>query len=238
MIIGIIAASIALVITLVILCLTVFFPIKNITASGSRFYSSEEIVKASGIKIGDNIFAFGKSDAIEALKAKLPFIERVEFDRDFPDGLRIKVYDAKPYLCVSVGGKYYNVSKAGWVLEQLDQKPNNAFEIKMPKVECSVGSEIVYNDKKSKTLLDKIVKLLEENSIKIDYIDISNPILIKVGVDGRFDVNFGSENSLEHKVKHLKATMEKIAKDKSGSINLSMWNDQKPQGTFVENNTK
>ena len=164
MIIGIVAASIALVITLVILCFTVFFPIRNITASGSKFYSAEEIIKASGIKIGENIITFGESDAVEALKAKLPFIERVEFDRVFPDGLRIKVYDAKPYLCVSIGGKYYNVSKAGWVLEKLDKKPNNAFEIKIPKVECSVGSEIVYKDKKSKNLLDKIVKLLENNS--------------------------------------------------------------------------
>ena len=50
-----------LVITAVILCLTVFFPIKNITATGSKIYSNAEIVKQSGISVGDNIFTFGEN---------------------------------------------------------------------------------------------------------------------------------------------------------------------------------
>lgn len=237
-IICLVAVIIVAVITLVILCLTVFFPIEKITTSGSKIYTNEEIVKASGINKGDNIFTFGADDAINSLKAKLPFIERVEFDRKFPDKLHIKVYDAKPYLCISLNGEYYNVSKEGWVLEKVENKVNNAFEIRLPGVKCEVGSQIIYTDEKSKKMLYKVIKLLEANSIKIDYIDVTNPVIIKAGVDGRFDVNFGTENLLENKVKHLKKTMETIAQNKSGSINLSMWNDQKPQSTFVEYHTK
>lgn len=229
---------VVLAITAVVLCLTVFFPITKITASGSKIYTSEEIIANCGIKTGDNIFVFSKKRATDLIKAKLPFVEKVEFIRNFPDTLKIKVYDAKPYYCVSQNGAYFNVSKAGWVLEKLAEKPDNAFEIRISDVKCNVGTQIQFNDEKSYNMLQNVIKLLEDNDFEIDYVDVTNAITIKAGVEGRFDVNFGTENSLENKVMHLKATIENIPQNKSGSINLSMWNDQNLQGTFVENNTK
>ncbi len=229
---------VSLVATAVTLCLTVFFPITKITASGSNIYTSEEIIANCGIKTGDNIFVFNKKSATDLIKAKLPFVEKVEFVRDFPDTLKIKVYDAKAYYCVSQNGAYFSVSKAGWVLEKVTEKPDDAFEIKISDVKCNVGTAIVFNDEKSYNMLQNVIKLLEDNDLKIDYVDVTNAITIKAGVEGRFDVNFGTENSLENKVKHLKATIESLAENVSGSFNLSMWNDQIPQGTFVKNNTK
>lgn len=238
MITGFIVFVIIALITLVILSLTVFFPIERITASGSKIYTSEEIIATSGIKKGDNIFTFDKKTAESLLKAKLPYIENVEFIRDFPSGLSIKVNDAKPYYCILVNGEYYSISKAEWVLEKSIEKPENIFEMKIKDVKSTVGSKLVFNNEKTKNIFEKTLKLLEDNEIKIDYIDVTNPIIIKAGVEGRFDVNFGTENSLESKIKHLRKTMDAIPKNESGSINLSMWNDQKPEGTFVKNNTK
>ncbi len=235
---GLITLSIVLVITAVILCLTVFFPISKITATGSKIYTSEQIVENCGVKIGDNIFAFSRKKASNTLKTNLPFIEKVEFSLKLPDMLKIKVSDAKPYYCVAYNGAYYNVSKAGWVLEKTSEKTDGVFEIKISDVKCKVGSEIVFNDKKSYEKLQNIIALLENNDFKIDYVDVTNLVTIKAGVEGRFDVNFGTENSLENKVLHLKTTIESIPENKSGSINLSMWNAQNLQGTFVENNTK
>ena len=235
---SLIVLIIALVITVVALCLTVFFPITKITATGSKIYTSEEIIANCGIKAGDNIFAFNKKRATDLIKAKLPFVEKVEFVRDLPDTLKIKVYDAKAYYCVSLNGVYYNVSKAGWVLEKTNEKTDGVFEIKISDVKCTVGTQIKFNDEKSYKMLQNVIKLLEDNDLVIDYVDVTNSITIKAGVEGRFDVNFGTENSLENKVMHLKTTIENIPENKSGSINLSMWNDQKPQGTFVENHTK
>ncbi len=228
----------ALVITAVILCLTVFFPITRINATGSKIYTSEEIIANSGIKSGDNIFTFGQGRATDLLRAKLPFIEKVEFNRDLPDTLNIKVYDAKAYYCVAQNGAYYNVSKAGWVLEKVNERSENVFEIMLPDVECSVGSAIVFKNDKSKKMLDDLIELLEENELNVDYVDVTNTITLKAGVEGRFNVNFGTENSLENKVRQLKVMIENIADNESGDINLSMWNQQKPEGTFVKNHTK
>ncbi len=235
---GFIALIVALVITAVALCLTVFFPITKINVSGSKIYTSDEIILNSDIKIGDNIFTFGEKNATKSLKSKLPFIEKIEFKRELPGTLTIKVSDATAYYCVLQNGAYYNVSKAGWVLEKTDEKNDGVFEIKTSKIKCAVGSEIVFEDEQSYQMLINTIKLLEKNKIKIDYVDVTNSITIKAGVEGRFDVNFGTENYLENKIKHLKVSIENIGENKKGEINLSMWNDQNKQGTFVENYTK
>lgn len=237
-IISFIFLSIVLVITAVILCLTVFFPINNISASGSNIYTSEEIIEQSGIKAGDNIFTFGEKQAEANLKKHLPFIEKVEFVRSLPDSIQIKVSDAKPYLCYKQGDSYYNVSKAGWVLEGVSEKAEDVFEIKLSGAECKVGEMIVFKDENSKEILENLITLLEENSLKIDSVDVTNIISLKAEIEGRFTVNFGTENDLESKVRHLKKTCDTLGNDASGSINLSVWNDQKPEAYFVKNNTK
>ena len=44
----------------VVLSLTVLFPIKDITATGSKIYTEKEIVKYSGISLEDNLLGLAK----------------------------------------------------------------------------------------------------------------------------------------------------------------------------------
>ena len=67
----------------VVLSFTVFFPIKNITVTGSKIYSSEEIIKISGIEAGDNLFAVNENSAENQLKKNLPYIESIKFNRKY-----------------------------------------------------------------------------------------------------------------------------------------------------------
>ena len=45
--------------------------------------------------------------------------------------------------------------------------------------------------------LENTIEILENYGFKIDYVDVTNSVTIKAGVEGRFDVNFGTENSLD-----------------------------------------
>lgn len=219
---------------LITLCLTVFFSIKNLTATGSKVYSNEEIIKVSGIKKGDNLFAINRSDVLNKLKQKLPYIETVKFDRNFPDSLKIKVTDADEYAAYSLGGKFYTVSRSGWVLEENYEKPDKIFEIRGVKAKCKVGNAIEFKDEKQNELIERIYNALKQNNIKIDYIDITDEIELKIGVCKRFDVNLGTSNNIEEKVKHLEKMIEKLDKKAEGKINLSMWTIDNPKAAFVE----
>ncbi len=217
-----------------ILSVTVLFPIKKITAKGSKIYSEEQIVNACGIKSGDNLIVVSQDKALENLKKTLPFIQSIEFDRSFPDTLKIKVTDAKEKICYIVNDKYYTVSEDGWVLNSYDKRPKALTLIISDGIKCKVGSKLEITDKNIKELYAKIDDTLKYYKLKADYINLTDRLQIKVKVENRFIVNLGSSKDMEPKIKHLKAMLQKSGKDVVGNINLSMWSRNNPQGSLKE----
>ena len=70
---------------------TVFFRVENIAVTGNSRYTQEEIVAASGIKPGDNLFHMNKFQIEGELKHGLPYLEEVSIDRQLPNGVTIGV---------------------------------------------------------------------------------------------------------------------------------------------------
>ncbi len=222
----------------VILSLTVLFPISKITAKGSKIYTQAEIISSCGIKTGDNLFTASKKETLALLQKKLPFIETVEFERSLPDTLNIKVTDAKEYACYMVGNKYFTVSKSGWTLNSYIEKPQNVILIITDKVKCKVGTAIQFENDYSHSEVQNIIELLRKYDIAVDNVDITDSVNLKAKIEGRFIVNFGTEVDLEQKIRHLDSMIKEIDQNDTGKINLSMWNSQNTQGTFVQTDIK
>ncbi len=221
-----------------ILSLTVFFPIENITASGSAVYNSEQIIESSGIQKGDNLFVVSESVVLSKLKTKLPYIESVKLKRKLMGDIKIFVKDADEYAVILNNGNYYTVSKSGWVLEKSEEPAENIFEILGADTECKVGAEIIYKNAEQKELINRITESLKVEKININFVDISDSLNLQVGVENRFTVLIGSSNNIEEKIKHLRGMIEKISPEKQGKINLSMWTVDNTTATFVEKNDK
>ena len=218
------------------LSLTIFFPIEKISVTGSKIYTAQQIENVSGIDVGDNLFALSEKAVLKKIKRKLPYIECVKLKRELPSSLSIEVSDAKEFACFYVGDKYYTVSKSGWVLNETETPPENLFLISGATVKCSVGNEMIFSNQEEKVRIDEITTTLTEEKLKTDYIDISSNVSLKLGVEGRFDVELGTANDLHEKIRHLSSMIEKIDTSKRGKINLSMWTNTNPKGTFVEEN--
>lgn len=219
----------------VILSLTVFFPIEKLSAGGSKIYSQEQILKLSGIKKGDNLFAISNSKTTEKLKKSLPYVETITFKRQMPDTLKIIVKDAEEFACYKVKNKYYIVSRSGWVLEESKEPREEIVLITAKDVKCKVGSEISFSEASHRDIVDNLSSALEEEKLKVDSVDVTNTFSIAAKVEGRFDVNFGNSNDLQSKVRHLGAMIKEIPTEKSGKIDLSMWTNENTKGTFVAN---
>lgn len=216
------------------LSLTVFFPINSISVKGSKIYSASDIVKHSGIQKGDNLFTVSRSGAEQLLKQTLPYVESLELERQLPDKLILKVKDAEEFACYNVKGRYYTVSRSGWVLKENPEKPENLIEIIAKEAKCKVGSEIVFKDERPLNIIDKILAAVEEEKLQLDTVDVTEKISIKIKVEGRFDVTLGNSNNLPEKIRHLAGMIEYISPEKEGSINLSMWTSSNTEGTFTE----
>lgn len=218
----------------IILSLTVFFPIEKVIVSGSKVYSSEQIIKKSGIEIGDNLFVVSESAVEDRLKAKLPYIENIDFKREFPSTLKIKVKDASEYACYFIDNEYYTVSRENWVLAKSENPPENIFVVTGSKALCNVGSQVKFSDEETKLLMEELIASLLSEKIDINSVDLSNKIEITLRVNSRFTVNLGTTNNITEKIKHLRAMINNISDEKQGKINLSMWSESNPKGTFTE----
>lgn len=213
-----------------------FFPARNIAAVGSDIYTERQIIKASGINSKDNVFLVSKDSVEEKMRQKLPYVDSITIQRQLPDGIKIKVKDATEYAAFKMGEKYFVVSERGYVLEICEAAPENAIEIICPEdaVVCEVGLKTVFEKENAKANCQELIKLLNQSDIKIDRIDVSNPVSLTAKVEGRFTVLFGTSADLDKKVAHLKEMCNSISPEKTGKINISMWTSDKTEGSFVE----
>ena len=220
-------------ITLGIMCFTVFFPINRINVSGSEIYSKSEIVKASGLTTDDNLFVVSEKNIEQNIRKKLPYIDSVELKRNLPDAVVLTVKDAKEYSCFKIGEEYFVVSENEYVLSSNSECPQNVFEIVTSGVKCNIGEKIEYKNSAEAELVPMLCNLLNKKEINVDKIDVSNILSIQLDVDDKFTVNLGTNEYLEQKIAHLSGMIISIG-DRQGEINLSMWTPQNSQGSFVE----
>jgi cell division protein FtsQ len=218
----------------IVLSLTVFFPIENIYCEGSNIYQPDQIIKMTGIEKGDNLFVVSRSEAEKRLKAKLPYIETVNFKRELPGTLKITAKDAEEFASYKVGDKYYTVSSKGWVMEESTEPKEKIFTVRAKGVKCKVGSEIKFADLSQKGMVDSITDALKAENITPNEIDVTDNLALTVKVEGRFEVNLGNANNITEKIRHLSGMIKNMPKGKGGKINLSMWTSNNPKGTFVE----
>ena len=231
MLIGFMLFIVLLILVGVILSLTVLFPINNITAKGSSKYTAEQIISSSGIKTGDNLFI--SSVKTDDLREKLPYVESVKVNRTLPDCITITVKDAVPYACYYSDGMYYTVSKLGYVLEALEEKPDSLFEIRASGIKCSLGKAVTFTSKKTEDLIYEIGGYAEDYGLSLGYVDVTDELAITAKAENRFIVNFGTSNFLSNKFAHLSSMIKNIEETKTGKINLSMWTTENTEGTFV-----
>ncbi len=143
--------------------------------------------------------------------------------------------DAKEYIFLENGGKYYTVSKKGYVMEEYPSPPENLIEVKYSKVTPKIGEKIKIKSKSENQAFEDLLKKLTDNGFNINKIDVSNIANLTVQIEGRFTVKFGTQTYLDNKISHLKGMVQSIEENRKGDIDLSMWTPQKSEGSFTAN---
>ena len=82
--------SFLLICAAVVFGLSVFFRVANIEVKGAERYTPEEIISASGLEPGDNLFFVNRSSAISRIYARLPYVETAEIELKLPNRLTIR----------------------------------------------------------------------------------------------------------------------------------------------------
>ncbi len=81
---------------------TVFFRVEAVTVSGNQRYTREEIIAASGIELGDNLYSLNKIRIDQNIRATLPYIGDLTINRSLPSTIVITVTEWEAVAQVAV----------------------------------------------------------------------------------------------------------------------------------------
>ena len=124
----------------VLLALSVFFRVSKITVDGNSFYTEEQIIQASGIEDGDNMFFVNRFSAASRIFAKLPYVQKVTISRKLPNHVIIEIAESQELAYVVSGDTYWAIDSNGKVMEKVDSKKaknlirEDGLSLKRPKV--------------------------------------------------------------------------------------------------------
>ena len=86
---------------------TVFFQIETVKVEGNVRYTPEDVISASGLQVGDNLYRFNKNHISTQILQSLPYIEGVSINRRPPSTIIITVseWDAVAKVIPGVPGE-------------------------------------------------------------------------------------------------------------------------------------
>ena len=215
--------TVLMVIVIAVLSLTVFFNISHFEVNGSAHYSDSQIIEASELKEGQNMFRLNKFKIINRLKSALPYLSEVTIRRKLQSSMSITVVEAEAFAYLQSGGGYSIVDENLKVLEKVTSRPEGLTEIKGFKAESAeVGQTLTSSEDTVQTLLyftRTIKDVFGEGGIT----EITAEKMYELGFvyDGRITVLIGTAQDLDEKLKLVKYTIDENPSKEYARIDAS-----------------
>jgi len=217
-----------LVVAALVFGLSVFFRIGNIEVTGNSIYTAEEIVEASGIETGDNLFFVNRFAAVSRIYAKLPYVENAVVSLKMPNRLIIEISESSAVAWVTAEDGYWAIDRSCKLLSRV-----NADEIGgliriegLKPIAPEVGEEIAAGESESPkvTYLAAILRQITELGLtgSVTYVDVSNVASPQFDYLGRFQVKLGTNENVEYKFQCLLSAVDALAEGDRGTLDLSI----------------
>lgn len=214
-----------------LLFISPLFNVRSIYVRGNNYLSSKEILDASGISKGDNIFSVNTTKTIENIK-KLPRVDNCEIERTLPGKVTLTVNEKSESAYVKVKSGYAGIDETGKVMVV-----TKSCEVNCPLVsgvtasDTEKGSYIKFEDENAKEKSDILITILSELSVRgmiaeVKSINIKDTENISLTLVTKTVVNLGkngeeNKDTLEYKIAFLKAILEEDYPKNGGIIELS-----------------
>lgn len=210
----------------IVLSLTVFFRSEQFAVEGAERYSAQDIIDASGLKLGENLFLTDKGAGEDRIESALPYVEEAKISIRIPNTMVITVTESKPAFIFKSGGNYIIVSSQGKVMEKIEGK-NDKYDAPLV-LGCTVksaelGKEITFKESGILKILMGVAKGLSDNEFSgIKEIDITNTARICLNYANRIKIVIGLPEDISYKLKTAKIIIsDKLSETDAGELDVS-----------------
>ncbi len=206
------------------------FVVNKIELSGETSYSESEVLSASGISEGDNLFSFDKEQAEADITFRCPYIMNAEISRTVPETVTIAVESDTAVYYSDIWGEYLVLSPNLRVLDSTTKEDASAMgltELVLPPVSYSVsGRAIAFQSARDerfiRDVLDEISKSALHTEGYINKIDFSDEFNMTMQVGGKYLLRLGDESDCDLKLKMAKKTIDKLAEENGSPARIDL----------------
>ena len=222
------ATVVLCLILIVILLLSPLFNISEVRVTGNSVLKAEDIIKASGVTVGVNIFKTDTSKAEKRL-GTMAYVDDSRVVLKFPAVVEIHITESVEVAYFYFIGNYVGIDQEGKILEiKSKDTPLEKPVILGTKVtEFGIGNNIKIDDEEKQNAIFTILNQLEANQMHsmLKTIDIADLNDIKIFTASECTVNMGSMDDIIYKMAFLKEILEEPG-DKRGAV-IDMRNPEK-----------
>ena len=215
--------------------LALFFKIETVHVTGNSRYREEEILEASGIRIGDNMFLMNKFRAAESVTALLPYVETVQIRRQIPTTLQIDVTECSTPAAIKQDGTVWLINGDGKIVDSVssavwsDYPQVTGITLLDPVIGQTIAVEAEAESSYMK-LFDLLGQLERREMLSdVQAIHLEDSSVITMRYLDRFDVIFGYEADFAYKLDYLCAVVQRLEVNETGTIDMT----QNDKASFI-----
>lgn len=229
---GFLYKVLSLIIILVVVAAgcVVFFRVEDITVTGVSRYTAQEIIDASGVEKGDNLFLVGGSRTAQKIYSTLPYVDEVNIRHALPDGLVINVTERVPAAVIQGDEGWWIMDAKGKILEQVSgpEQAGVAEVTGLTALLPAVGTTLAVEDADSlklESLMD-LLSALEQRDIlsEVSAIDLTSAAEISMVYDGRLTVKMRMSDDFMWQTRVLTESIAQgiIQPNETGVVDLTL----------------
>lgn len=206
----------------------VFFRVAKIEVSGGTYYSVEEVIEASGIEEGDNLFFVNRFTSESRIYSRLPYVQSVSVSRALPNRIIIEVYEGGAVACVRDGADYWLIDKYCKLLQSgTAADAQGLINITGVTPASPVIGETLLIDSGDSTAVEYISGVLCAMSAldmlgDVTFLDLSNISDPSFDYLGRFTVKPGRDETAQYKLELMLSAVEQLGPGDEGLLDLSI----------------
>lgn len=214
--IAVVVIAVVFAVISAILLVRSFMRVGEIDVTGYSSYEREDVISASGIKMGDKLYSIDKDEVAKRIMRDCPYVSAVDVKLRFPNTVKLDLECYTAVWYVEIEGDFYSLDADLRVLEETfnEQKYINGkiTKLTLPNITSAiVGSELTFGLEDSERefsydFMDKLKRMSFKS--RLSYVDIDNRFDINIGVDGIIDVYLGGGAKMEDKLKALEKALD------------------------------
>lgn len=229
--------SFILIVAAIVFGMGVFFRVQTIEVIGAQSYTDEQIIEASEVEVGDNLF-FNRISASSRIFKKLPFVEEASIERVMPNKIVITVAESSATAYFTCEGQEWLMTASCKILENGtresfgDELDGLVEVLNISPARDEAGGYLLAknsiltvedSDRLKLTYLQELLHAFSSLGITadVDSLDLENPANPTFRYLDRFTVKMGPNENTDYKLRMLLSAVTQMESDLTGVVDLS-----------------